>query len=202
MKLCFLAAFCLLGSLLMAQTPERRLEELLMLPEPIVMRSPLSVVPQDAELTVLTPAKELADVPGILAYSAQDFKKLGISVETFAERAKKVADKRLAALKPDLIKDPEGKVLYAVYRSDQPLIASLLIAPSLPTVFEKLFGPEIWVALPDRHSLFIFPAKPEALEEFAPDLAERFRTDPRAASPEIFAIKKDTPPKVVGSFVQ
>ncbi|MES2507345.1 MAG: hypothetical protein V4599_11615 [Verrucomicrobiota bacterium] len=201
MKHCFLAAFCLLGGL-MAQTPERRLEELLLLPEPVVMRSALSIVPEGAELTVLTPAKELTDVPGIMAYSAEDFKKLGLSVETFAERAKKVADKRLAALKPEIIKDAAGKAQYAVYRSEQPLIASLLIAPSLPAIFEKLFGAEIWVALPDRHSLFVFPAKPESLEEFAPDLADRFRTDPRAASPEIFAIKKGGVPKVVGSFVE
>lgn len=198
----FLLATLAFAACLQAQPAERRLETLLLLPEPKVMRNPLSFVPEKAELTVLTPAKELADTPGIMAYSAAEFKKLGISVETFAERAKKVADRRLAAVKPDLVKNGQGQVLYAVYRGDSPLIASLFIAPSLPTVFEKLFGEEIWVAFPDRHSLFVFPAKPESLEEFTADLAERFRTDARAASPEIFAIKKGGTPQVIGSFVQ
>lgn len=187
---------------LLIHAGDRRLETLLLLPEPKFMSNPLSFSPDGAELTVFSPAHEILDEPGIVIYSAEDFKKLGLSVETFAERAKKAANKRLLTLKPDLIKNAEGQVQYAVYRSEEPTMASLLVATSLTDTFEKLFGPEIWVALPDRHSLFVFPAKPEALAEFADDLAERFQSDPRAASPEIFEIKKGVAPKVVGSFIK
>jgi len=200
LKLSLTGLVLILGSLSI-QAEDRRLETLLLLPEPKVMRRALSFSPEGAELTVLTPAKELTDIPGIMAYSDAEFKKLGLSVETFTQRAKKVADRRLSTYKPDLIKNEAGQVQYAVYRSEQPLIASLLIAPSLPIIFEQLFGEEIWVALPDRHSLFVFPAKPEALAEFTADLADRFRSDPRAASPEIFSIKKGGAPKVIGSFL-
>lgn len=185
-----------------AQAEDHRLESLLLLPEPKVMRNPLSFFPEGSELTVLTPAKELKESPWVMPYRPEEFKQLGVSVETFAERAKKAADKRLATLKPELIKNAEGQVLYAVYRGDQPLMASLLVAPSLPVIFEKLFGDEIWVALPDRHSLFVFPAKPEAVEEFAADLEDRYLSDSRAASPEIFAIKKGGVPTVVASFLE
>jgi hypothetical protein len=188
-------------TLLPAQTAEHRLETMLILPEPKVLRKPLSFQPAGAELTVFTPAKELPDLPGIMAYPETEFKKFGLSVATFTEHAGKAADKRLATLKPDLIKGPDGQVQYAVYRDDSPLIASLIVAPALPGLFEKLFGSEIWVAIPDRHSLFIFPAKPEAIAEFTADLASRFRTDPRAASPEIFSLKKDAPPRVIGSLL-
>ncbi|MEN3942459.1 hypothetical protein WJU23_14265 [Prosthecobacter sp. SYSU 5D2] len=196
-----LLAVLAFSTFLPAQTPERRLEILLILPEPKVLSKPLSFSPEGAELTVFTPAKELPEVPGIMAYPEAEFKKLGLSIATFTERAGKAADRRLTTLKPDLIKGPDGQVQYAVYRGDSPLMASLIVAPSLPGLFEKLFGPEIWVAIPDRHSLYIFPAKPEALAEFTADLASRFRTDPRAASPELFSLKKDTPPRVIGSFL-
>lgn len=199
MKPLLLAVIALTTSLF-GQTPAPRLETLLLLPEPVALRKPISFQPEGAELTVLTPARQLADSPGIMAYTEADFKKLGLSVSTFTERAKKVADKRLATLKPDLIKDAEGRIQYAVYRGDQPLMASLLVAPSLPAIFEKLFGEEIWVALPDRHSLFVFPARPEVLEEFSADLADRYLSDPRAASPEIFVLKKGLPLRVIGSF--
>lgn len=202
MNLRSFAAFAFCGIALLAHAGDRRLETLLLLPEPKVMKNELSISPEGAELTVFTPARELADTPGIMAYPVEEFKKLGISVETFAERARKAADKRLATLKPELIKDAEGKVQYAVYRSEQPLMASLIVAPSLPGLFEGLFGEDLWAALPDRHSLFIFPAKPEVLGEFAADLADRYQTDPRAASPEIFRLRKGVPPKVVGSFVE
>lgn len=177
-----------------------RLESLLMLPEPRSLRTDLSITPSDALLTVLSPAREVSDFPGIGTYSKEEFKRLGLSVETFAARAKTVADKLLGSLKPDLIRDAEGNLLYAVYRGERPIMASLLIAPSLPKLFEKEFGTEVWVALPDRHSLFLFPAKPEALQDFTADLAERYRTDVHAASAEIFAIKNGAEPRVVATF--
>ncbi|SKA97334.1 hypothetical protein SAMN02745166_02597 [Prosthecobacter debontii] len=201
MTLRLLSAFVALA-FCSAQAEDHRLESLLLLPEPKIMRNSLSFFPEGAELTVLTPAKELKETPWVMPYRPDEFKQLGLSVETFAERAKKAADKRLATLKPELIKNAEGQVAYAVYRSDQPLMASLLVAPSLPAIFEKLFGDEIWVALPDRHSLFVFPARPEAIEEFAADLEQRYLSDTRAASPEIFAIKKGGVPKVVASFLE
>lgn len=179
-----------------------KLETLLMLPEPREMRTERSVVPEGAQATVLTPAREIADVPGIEVYPKEDFAKLGLSPETFAERAKKTAEKLLAEIKPDVIKGADGKPAYAVYRGDRPVMASLLIAPSLPVIFEDLFGAEIWVALPDRHSLFVFPAKKEVVEEFIADLALRYKEDPHAASPEIFALKKGSAPQVVGAFAR
>ena len=179
-----------------------RLETLLMLPEPREMRTERSIVPEGAQATVLTPAREIADVPGIEVYPKEDFAKLGLSPETFAERSKKTAERLLTEIKPDLIKGTNGKVTYAVYRGDRPVMASLLIAPSLPVIFEEMFGSEIWVALPDRHSLFVFPAKAEALEEFIADLAVRYKDDPHAASPEVFALKKGAAPRVVAAFAR
>ena len=195
-------ALLLLTTAALAQE-KPRLEPLLMLPEPRVMRSERSIVPEGAQATVLTPAREIADVPGIEVYPKEDFAKLGLSPETFAERSKKTAERLLTEIKPDLIKGADGKVAYAVYRGDRPVMASLLIAPS-PRTHEAspTRASEVWVALPDRHSLFVFPAKPEALEEFIPDLALRYKEDPHAASPEVFALKKGTAPRVVAAFAK
>jgi hypothetical protein len=202
----FLAMKCLFQLLLLTNIciaqEKTRPESLLMLPEPREMRTERSITPEGARSTVLSPAREIAGVPGIEVYPKEDFAKLGLSSETFAERAKKTAERLLAEIKPDLIKGADGKVAYAVYRGERPVMACLLIAPSLPLIFEEVFGPEIWVALPDRHSLFVFPAKPEALEEFIADLSLRYKQDPHAASSEVFALKKGTAPRVVAAFVK
>ncbi len=193
--------FLLCVAILPAQeAAPRRLELLLLLPEPRVLGTELSIRPEGARHTVFSPAREIPATPGIQTYSKEEFQKLGVSVDTFAERARSAADRLLATIQPDLVKDGEGRVRYAVYRSDLPLMACLVAAPSLPITFEKLFGTEIWVALPDRHSLFVFPANPDALGEFSTDLAERYRADAHAASPEIFTLKKGEAPRVVGSF--
>lgn len=184
-------------------TTERRLETLLLMPEPKAMRTAYSIVPAGAQQTVLTPYRESAVSPnGIEPHSRESFSKLGLGVETFAQRARLAADKRLLQLRPDLIKGEDGKVAYAVYRGDSSLFPTLLIAPSLPGIFAELFGKEIWVAMPDRHSLYVFPASPDLVQAFAPDLAERYGTDPYAASSEIFSLKTGQEPQVVASFVE
>ncbi|MEZ5386910.1 MAG: hypothetical protein R3F13_15485 [Prosthecobacter sp.] len=192
-----------LGTCLHAQEAEedRKLEILLLLPEPKAMRSSLSTPPQGSKMTVLTPARESRTAGGgIEAYSEETFKKLGLSLETFQARARTVADKRLLQLRPELIKGEDGKIAYAVYRGESPLFATLLVAPSLPKIFEDLFGKEIWVALPDRHALYVFPARPEFVDEFTPDLADRYLADPFAASCEIFSIRAGAEPRVVAAF--
>ena len=115
--------------------------------------------------------------------------------------ALKAVDRRLATLKPDYGRDETGRVRYAVYRGESPLMASLLMAPSLSRIFKNIFGDEIWVMCPDRHSLFVFPAKPEEVVEFTTDLRERYESEAYAASAEIFLLKEGEPlPRVVGSF--
>jgi hypothetical protein len=199
--------FCLLllgtGVLNAQQTApvERKLETLLLMPEPKAMRTAFSITPAGAKQTVLTPYRESAVSPsGVEPYGQESFAKLGLSAETFAQRAKAAADKRLIQLKPELIKGADGKIAYAVYRGESSLFATLLVAPSLPKIFEELFGKEIWVAMPDRHAFYVFPAKAELLEEFTEDLAERYATDAFAASCEVFSLKAGEEPKVVASF--
>ena len=199
--------FCFLilsANILLAQqpgTPERRLESLLLMPEPKAMRGAYSITLPNSQKTVFTCYRETAGaLNGVEAYTAEAFTKLGLSVESFAARAKAAADKRLLQLKPELIKGEDGRIAYAVYRGDSPLYATLLVAPSLPKIFGELFGPEIWVVAPDRHALYVFPAKAELLEEFTADLAERYTTDAFAASCEIFAIKTGGEPRVIATF--
>lgn len=191
-------------SALLAQqpvAPERKLESLLLMPEPKAMRGPYSITLPNSQQTVFTLYREApAALNGVESYSAEAFTKLGLSVESFAARAKAAADKRLRQLKPELIKGEDGRIAYAVYRGDSSLYATLLVAPSLPQIFAELFGQEIWVAAPDRHALYVFPAKAELLQEFASDLAERYTTDAFAASCEIFSLKAGAEPRVVATF--
>jgi hypothetical protein len=172
-----------------------------MLPEPKAMRGPRSLVPKRSEKTVLTPARETTASPLIETYPAAAFEALGISPETFLQRAQSVADRLLAGLQPEWVRDGTGQVVYAVYRGERPIHASLLVAPSLPNLFETVFGAEVWVAAPDRKALYVFPAKAAALSDFAADLETRYRTDPYAATCEIFSWKKgQLQPVVVGAF--
>jgi len=186
--------------LMMCAASAWAMEPFIALPEPKVLKSKYSIFPKGAKFTVFTPAKQIEGRPGLAVYDEAEFKKLGISPESFIERAGTAADARLATMQPEFIKDEAGKTRYAVFRGDSPLIASLIVAPSLAKSFTTLFGEELWAVLPDRNSLYIFPAKPEMLEEFTADLAERYELSPYAASCEVFRIRANLPPEVVASF--
>ncbi|MCB1210138.1 MAG: hypothetical protein KDK97_12455 [Verrucomicrobiales bacterium] len=176
-------------------------ELFLLVPEPRAMRTELSIVPEGSKETVLSPAREIAERPGLATYSKEAFERLGVGVDKFAERAKAAADRLLSTLQVEWIKGADGKVAYAVFRGDRPIMASLLVAPSLPKVFSQAFGKEIWLVLPDRHSLYVFPAKAEALVEFTGDLRERYENEPYAASCEVFEANAETGKlRVVASY--
>lgn len=192
--LTFLPLLCL------AQSAPKKLDAYLLMPEPAALKSVHSRPLGGALKTVLSPAHEVAEAPGVKLYSKDDFARLGISVETFTERAKASAEARLAQMQPEFIKDDQGKTRYAVYRGESSLIATLIIAPSLAKNTAALFGGDVWAVLPDRHSLYLFPASPEMLAEFADDLKQRYDRDPYAASCEVFLLKPGEAPKVVATF--
>lgn len=192
----------LFGLLAMALQAADRSSPYLLLPEPRAMRSSTSRELGTAQRTVFTPARLTAD-GAVKTYPSAEFAKLGIGVDSFIERAQKAADARLATLQPELKKDDHGHVAYAVYRSDEPSIASLIVAPALSQIFKKIFGEEIWLVAPDRHSLFVFPAKAEVVSEYADDLRERFEGTAYGASEEIFSRKSgESSFRVVGSFIR
>ncbi len=196
-----LAFFFLLSFAASAQTPTpAKLETYILLPEPAALRTELSRPLGEGRKTVVTPVHEIVGGEGMKRYTKEEFEHLGISLSTFTERACASADARLKNIQPEFIKDDTGKTRYAVYRGDSPLIATLIMAPSLATLFSKTFGGDVWAILPDRHSLYIFPAKPELVAEFTDDLRQRYDNDPFAASCELFLIKKGEMPKALAAI--
>lgn len=176
-------------------------ELFLMLPEPRAMGSSISKSHAGSKNTFFTPARQSDDGHGIRAYTPAEFAKLGISWETFLERAVAAADKRLAAMQPEWKKDDAGQVLYAVYHSDDPSVAAILVAPSLAQIFKKVFPDGVWLAAPNRNTLYVFPAKAVMVESFAEDLKDQFDDNPFAASDEIFELKDEGGKlRVVASF--
>lgn len=176
-------------------------EKFLMLPEPRAMGSSTSKNHAGSKNTVFTPARQNDDGNGIRPYTPAEFAKLGISWETFMERAQVAADKRLASMQPEWKKDDAGQVLYAVYHSDDSGVAAILLAPSLAQIFKKVFPDGVWLAAPNRNTVYVFPAKSGVVESFAEELKARFDDHPFAASDEIFAHKADGGAlQVVASF--
>lgn len=178
----------------------QKLENYVLVVEPRAMRSEHSRELGGARRTVFTPAREMGGSEVYAPYGKEEFEKLGISWESFVERARRAADRRLATLQPELIKDKDGRVIYAVYRGEEPIYASLMVAPSLARVFAKVFGEEVWVAAPDRHALYVFPAKMESVFEFAADLEVRFESTGFAASEEVFSVNQSGELKAVANF--
>ncbi len=189
-----LAAACSLCAQAPASAPATpaKAEPFLLLPEPKEMRTSQSATLGGARLTVFTPVRRPAGKAGLEPYTKAEFAKLGISPDSFAEKARLAADRLLATVQPELKKDAAGHVIYAVYRGDDPIYASLLAAPSIAKVFENIFGKEVWLAAPDRNALYVFPPNAAVVNDFAADLQDRFESNAFSASEEIFSLKADS----------
>lgn len=170
-----------------------------MLPEPAAMRSDISKSFGESKRTVFTPSQMGSDGK-VRILKKDEFARLGISWESYLERAQAAAERRLAELQPEIKKDAAGHVLYAVYRGDDPSIACLLVAPTLGAIFKNILGDPVWIVSPDRRTLYLFPARKEALEEFAEDLRERFQESAFASSDEVFEASAGKETRVVGTL--
>ena len=193
----FLSTFCHAAG--PAPVVTGKAEPYLLVPEPRSMRSSVSKTLANSRQTAFSPAHCTA-AGELSTYSPEEFAKLGISWDTFRERAEAAADRILSERKPEFIRDSAGHVLYAVYRGDESIMACFLVAPSLGKIFKKDFGPELWLITPDRHSLYIFPAKEEAIADFATDLRQRYLDSAFAASQEVFLRKEGEGLKVIGAL--
>jgi len=178
-----------------------KLEAFVLVPEPRTMRSAVSKPLGNARETVFTPMRENLGSTGLEVYTEAEFNKLGVGWDTFVEKARAAADRRLATLQPEYVKDADGRVRYAVYRGEQQWFAGLILAPSLRKIFEPVFGKEIWMAAPDRNALYVFPPNESVVDDFSGDLEERFNATPYSASEEVFVLKEeDDFPQAVGNF--
>ena len=131
-------------------------------------------------------------VPGYLAdgdphyFSKKDWEALGLTWDAFRGRAAQNATQKKVAAQ--LIRDRNKVVQYAAVSSDDPLTATMILAPSFLKTFKDIFGPTLLVALPNRFTVYVFPDLASGYKDYSSLVIQAYQDSAYPVSLEVFEI--------------
>lgn len=153
--------------------------------EPHFMDPEVSFPISGARSTLLVPGYMSGGDPRY--FSKKDWDALGLTWDAFRLRAAQNAtEKKFHA---QLVRDDETKVVqYAAIISDDPLTATMVLSPDFLKKFKDIFGPAIIVAMPNRYTVYVFPALASQYNEYAPLILGDFQNSAYPVSLEVFEL--------------
>jgi hypothetical protein len=152
--------------------------------EPRFTRAAASASVPGAERTDL--AGGTAGEEGPVAFSRNQWEGLGVPWVDFFTKARANAAPELASLKLKFVRDRRTKVIeYATLSSEQPIMASAVLAPTFLALFADTLGPKVLVAVPNRHTAFVFPRLASNYQDLASTVIEAYRATTYPVSLEV-----------------
>lgn len=157
-------------------------------------------VPIDgAKNTVLAAAR--LDEFGASFATEDDWKKDGVVDAVLLANARAAGAEWLKQLQPELVRGPDKVVNYARLASDKIPVAATVLTPEFTKQFEAIFGPKFLVVIPNRHTVFIFPALAGKHQQYAGTVLAAWRSGAPRVSLEVFEMTGKGP-RAVGTFAE
>jgi hypothetical protein len=173
------------------------LEPICLAVEPVALRTAAAIPAGKSKLTVLSPAEETES--GLKILDFEQFKSLGLTQEEFLAKSRAAAARLLARLQPEVVRDKRGGALYAKLTSESHLTSSVILCPEFRNQFEKLLGPNLLVAVPDRFTVYVFDRRMGEFQKMGREIAGKYFDATYPASSEAFEFK-DGELRAAGSF--
>jgi len=141
----------------------------------------------------ITGARHTLFVPGYLDadgdpvyFSKKDWNALKLDWDTFRQRAgQNATEKKFHA---ELVRDTHKVVQYAAITSDDPLTATMVLSPDFLKKFKNIFGDTILVAIPNRFTVYVFPALASEYKDYSPQVIQAYQQSAYPVSLEVFEI--------------
>jgi len=150
-------------------------------------------------------AKKMVMVPvqewdyGVKLFTAKKWRQKAYDNAKYRRNAEAVADAVMESVKPELVRDSNGVVLYAMIRGEDPFLSSILLSGKFLPQFKKTLGESVQVVILDRSLIYVFPVSGGRLDEFGAALAEQYQATKQPVSLEIFLVDKSGF-KVIGNI--
>ena len=200
------AVLLFLGLILPAQQPDsepapetapRGFEPFCVLPESYDMHPQVFVLVPGAQRVGFSLYRETS--LGLEPYTRSELRTQRLSwLECFL-RGQQTATRHLQSLEPTFHRDERKIIQYAHFQSENQLTASIFISPQFLKRFEDTLGKELYIAVPDRYNVFVFPKLSDSIEKISPKMAYLFKEALYPVSREVFELNRDGI-RVVGKF--
>ena len=181
-----------------AENAPKELEPFCILPESYEMRPKIFVLARNAQRVGYTLMRETS--LGLEPYTRSELRNLRLSWRQCMRYGKEAATRHLKTLEHSLHRDERGVIAYAHIQSENPLTASIFLSPEFPERFAKTLGKDLYVAIPDRFNVFVFPKLENSIKpKYASKMAIFYKEGLYPVSREVFELSKDGI-RVAGKF--
>ena len=121
------------------------------------------------------------------------FDALGLDWSVFFSKTTIAASAALAQLQPEWNRDKNQVIECAILRSLRPGddITVAVLAPDFLKRFTPVFGRKMLLAIPDRHTVYIFPKLASHYQDYAEQVAAVYRKSNCPLSREVFELSID-----------
>lgn len=113
-----------------------------------------------------------------------------MAMREIGQQARQTAEQVFASIQPRFVRDKNGVIQYAALESSNPLTASCVLAPGFAERFANTLGPDILVALPNRHQLLVFSRQDQAFQRMGEYIISGYLGSNYPVSREIFSLWK------------
>ena len=166
--------------------------------EPAFMHPAVSFPIPGARRTVLVPVYINKGGDGDPQYfSKKDWDAAGLTWDTFRARAARNATEK--KISGEMIRDRNKVVQYAAISSKDPLTATMILEPGFLKKFQDTFGSTILVSVPNRFTVYVFPALASEYKEYSPMVIRAYEDSAYPVSLEVFEISGNGI-RAVGAF--
>jgi hypothetical protein len=152
--------------------------------EPAFMHPDVSFPIPFAKRTVLVPGYLSGGDPQ--SFSKKDWDATGLTWDAFRARAAQNATEKKFTVQ--LVRDRNKVAQYAEINSEDPLTATMVLAPAFLKKFADIFGPTILVAIPNRFTVYVFPRLASEYQQYSPLVMGAYHDSAYPVSLEVFEI--------------
>jgi hypothetical protein len=153
--------------------------------DPYFYRSPVSLPIEGTKVTVLA-FYRVVDNETLTAAKPEELTESDRSGST--QKTLDHARRLLAAVKPGVIRDSSGVITALRLDSFDPTFSSIMLLPDIANRYANLLGPDCYFAVPNRHTVLLFPRLATDIQSFAAMVLSLYHNDPWPISTEIFQI--------------
>ena len=131
----------------------------------------------------------------------EEFAALGVDWPAFSAQSSAAASATLAALQPEWIKDRNQVIECVLLRARRPGDNATLavLAPDFLQRFTPVFGRKILLAIPDTHTLYVFPRLASHYRDYGARVLAAYQKSESPVSREVFELSA-TGLRAVGTY--
>lgn len=150
------------------------------------VNAPVTMKLEGARRTQLTAAYR--SVLGVKLFKKEEWQEAGWTWDQFFKESSKAIEKLAEDIKPLYVRDSRQVIEYAIIKSENPFLSSVITSSKFVKPFENTLGKKLHVIVLDRNVLYVFPASGGNLGDYAEALRETFKMTPLPVSLEIFEV--------------